>query len=91
VRWRRNPLHIPVEERGLPTDKSRTTGNGEGGSGFAHRDTVPPFGTGARVLIAILALALIGFFIARGTYVVAALMLGGLVANEILLRRRYGG
>jgi len=42
-------------------------------------------------LIVIVSLALVGFFIARGTYVVAALMLAGLIANEILMRRRSGG
>lgn len=91
MRWRRNPLHITPEERGLPTEKSRKPDNRESGSGFPSRNATPPFGTGARVLTAVVSLAVAGFFITRGRYVIVALMVAGVIANEILIRRRSGG
>ena len=48
----------------------------------------PQFGTGTRIWIAILSVGLIVFWAVRGSYVAAAVILAGLILNEVLIRRR---
>ena len=87
MRSKPNPLHIPLDERGLPCEKGKAADSAERGDAFQGRTNVLPFPTWARIAIVFVSLAFAGFFIARGTYGLAVVIAIGLIANEVLTRR----
>jgi hypothetical protein len=90
MKWKRNPLYVPYEdrfrnfwERGEhPSDQAEEDPDRSG-----PPEPPPKFGPRARVAIALASGAVIAFWIVRGSYVAAAVTLALLVANEILVRR----